>query len=115
MNEVKKQYINILDQIFEIERKLESISEDNSIGRNLNKLKTILEEDFITQNAGLVYENPIGQDYDERRTDLDATISGDSVNDLVVTEVIKPIIRLKQGGLSRILRPGVVIVKSKNG
>lgn len=37
-----KPYFELLDQLFEVERKLEKIQEDNSITRNLNKMKDIL-------------------------------------------------------------------------
>jgi hypothetical protein len=115
MNEkitMPKVYIDLLDQIFEIEKKLESISESNSIGRNVNRMKEYFEN--LTPDCGLIYQSSIGELYNETRTDLEASIAGSSSDNLVVTEVIKPIIRLRtNGGATTIVRKGVVVVESK--
>ena len=120
MNEIikiPKQYSDLIDQIFEIERKLERIDESNSIHRNINKMKDVFEHIGDTaseNNIGFTYHNPIGEDYNETRIDLEASIAGDSTKELVIIEVIKPIIRYKKGNSSVIARKGVVIVESKN-
>ena len=119
MNEIlkiKSEYVNLLDQIFEIERKLEKIKEPNNINRHINKMKNIFENILSTpskSDVGLFYHNPIDEDYNETRTDLDASIAGESTKNLVVTEVIKPIIRFKDNTHTRITRKGVVVVESK--
>ena len=128
---------DILDQIFEIERKLEGIKEPNSISRNVENIKDFFERIYGTPSepdVGLFYHDPIGDDYNETRTDLVASIAGESADNLVVTEVIKPIIRkvvskeeantvivdkkklprsLEDFTLSRCVRKGVVVVESK--
>ena len=113
-----KHYFELLDQVFEIERKIEQISEQNSINRNLLKIKDLIEFSIFIdpsgQQSGLTYYNPIGEAYNETRLDLEASISGDSVENLVVKEVIKPIIRYKSGSATLIARKGVVIVESSN-
>jgi hypothetical protein len=115
MNEkitMPKAYIDLLDQVFEIEKKLESISEPNSISRNINRIKEYFENLF--SDSGLIYQNPIGEKFNETRTDLEASIAGSSTDNLVVTEVIKPIIRLRtNSGVTTIVRKGVVVVESK--
>jgi hypothetical protein len=116
MNEtitVHKVYTDLLDQVFEIEKKLEKISEPNSIVRNINRMKELFEN--LYADSGLVYQNPMGEPYSETRTDLEASIAGSSVENLVVTEVIKPIIRLRYySGATTIVRKGVVVVESKS-
>lgn len=113
-----KPFFELLDQLFEIERKLENIEESNSISRNLNKMKDIFETDLfsssVSADIGLTYHNPLGEFYNETRIDLEASIAGNSTENLVIKEVIKPIIRLKNGGSTLIARKGVVIVESKN-
>lgn len=113
-----KPYFELLDQLFEIERKLENIEESNSIVRNLNKMKDIFETNLFSSSSspdiGLTYHNPIGESYNETRLDLEASIAGDSAENLEIKEVIKPIIRYKSGGSTLIARKGVVIVESKN-
>ena len=116
-----KQYkpsFELLDQLFEIERKLENIEESNSISRNLNKMKDIFETNLFSSSTsseiGFTYHNPIGESYNETRLDLEASIAGNSSENLVIKEVIKPIIRYKSGGSTLIARKGVVVVESKN-
>jgi hypothetical protein len=113
-----KPYFELLDQLFEIERKLENIEESNSISRNLNKMKDIFETNLFSSSTsseiGFTYYNPIGESYNETRLDLEASIAGNSSENLVIKEVIKPIIRYKSGGSTLIARKGVVVVESKN-
>ncbi|MDR1984486.1 MAG: hypothetical protein LBQ28_06665 [Prevotellaceae bacterium] len=109
---VPKAYIDLLDQVFEIEKKLESINEPNSIGRNVNRIKEIFEN--LMSDSGFIFQNPLGEKFNETRTDLEASIAGNSADNLVVTEVIKPIIRLRtNSGATTIVRKGVVVVESK--
>jgi hypothetical protein len=112
-----KPYFELLDQLFEIERKLENIEESNSISRNLNKMKDIFETNLFSSSTsseiGFTYHNPIGESYNETRLDLEASIAGNSTENLVIKEVIKPIIRYKSGGSTLIARKGVVVVESK--
>ena len=114
---IPKPYSELLDQLFEIERKIENIKETNSISRNINNMKSIFENinsSATESNVGLIYHNPIGEPYNETRLDLEASIAGESTEDLIIKEVIKPIIRYKQGESTFIVRKGVVIVESKN-
>lgn len=113
-----KPYFELLDQLFEIERKLENIEESNSISRNLNKMKDIFETTLFSSSTsseiGLTYHNPLGEVYNETRLDVEASIAGNSTENLEIKEVIKPIIRQKSGGITLIARKGVVVVESKN-
>lgn len=115
---VTKSYLDILNQVFEIERKLAALQEPNSIQRNVNKLKEIMEQGLSipggNETTGFVYHNPIGEDYNITRTDCEASIAGESTENLQITEVIKPIIRLHSGGVSFIVQKAVVVVKAKS-
>lgn len=115
MNEqikLPKLYIDLLDQIFEIEKKVERLTEANSIGRNISRLKEMFEQ--LEPDGGLTYQNPIGEPYKESRTDLEASIAGNSADNLVIMEVIKPIVRYRKGGVTLIVRKGVVVAESKS-
>ena len=127
MQEIKKvtvkvpqAYLDFMNQIFEIEKKSLNIKEENSIQRNLNKMKGILEEDFFkgSSTIGLTYHNPIGETYSDTRTDCEATIAGTGVENLEIIEVIKPIIfyayQENERVIKVIVQPAVVIVQSKN-
>lgn len=127
MQEIKKvtvkvpqAYLDFMNQIFEIEKKASNIKEDNSIQRNINKMKGIMEEEFFkgTSTIGLSYHNPLGESYTDTRTDCEATISGTSVENLEIIEVIKPIIfyayQENDKTIKVIVQPAVVIAQSKN-
>jgi hypothetical protein len=46
----------------------------------------------------------MGQAFNETRTDLEASIAGAGAEDLVVVEVIKPIVRIGEPALSRVVQ-----------
>jgi hypothetical protein len=104
--EVSKWALGIVNNVYEIERKLVLHGDSAQLSRNVNRLKELIKE------MGLIYEDPFGQPFKETRTDLEASISGASTENLHVTEVIKPIIR-EAGGLSMIVQKGIVIVEEK--
>jgi hypothetical protein len=115
MNEqikVPKIYIDLLDQVFELEKKVESLMESNSISRNVSRIKEIFEH--LEVDGGLIYHNPIGEPYNETRTDIEASIAGNSADNLIISEVIKPIIRYRKGGITLIARKGIVVAESKS-
>ncbi len=113
--DIPRQYLILINQLFEVERKLENIKEENSIDRNLKKMKAVFEADLLPEDAGLTYHNPIGESYDQTRTDVEASIAGNSTKKLKIVEVIKPIIRLNYQGETQIVQKGVVVVEGKKG
>lgn len=119
MVKVPQAYLDFMNQIFEIEKKVTNLKEENSIQRNLNKMKGILEEEFFkgSSTIGLTYHNPIGESYSDTRTDCEATISGTGVENLEIIEVIKPIIfyayQENEKVIKVIVQPALVIVQSK--
>ncbi|MBK7959331.1 MAG: hypothetical protein IPK03_15300 [Bacteroidetes bacterium] len=126
MHEIKKvtvkvpqAYLDFMNQIFEIEKKATNLKEENSIQRNINKMKGIMEEEFFkgTTTIGLSFHNPLGESYTDTRTDCEATISGTSIENLEIIEVIKPIIFYAYQENDKILKvivqPALVIVQSK--
>ncbi len=111
---IDKLLIDIINQLFEIEKKASEIQENNSIQRNVNKLKDIILNNFIDLNgAELMYFNPIGESFVDTRTDCEASIAGTSIENLVITEVIKPIIRYQKGDFNMIVQKAIVVVESK--
>ena len=123
MQEIKKvtvkvpqAYLDLVNQIFEIEKKAINIKEDNSIQRNINKINGLLEDGFF-KDVGLTYHNPLGEIYSITRTDCEATIQGADNGSLEIIEVIKPIIfysyKENENTFKIIAQPAVVIVQSK--
>jgi hypothetical protein len=111
--------LDLLNQVFEIEKKLQKLSEEHSIHRNIRKLRMGLEEGYPLAighsciRAGLTYHDPTGEAYDETRTDCEARIAGESSENLRIVEAVKPIIRLQLGGTSRIVQRAVVVVRAR--
>jgi hypothetical protein len=113
-------YLDFINQIFEIEKKACNLKEENSIQRNINKMRGIMEEEFFKDSStiGLTYHNPLGEDYTDTRTDCEATISGTGFENLEIIEVIKPIIYYSYLDIDKVIKlivqPALVIVQSKN-
>lgn len=106
--EVPKWALTLLNNLYEVERKVALHGDPGNASRNVEKMKAALGEE------GLFYEDPMGHPFKETRTDLEATISGSGTENLVVVEVIKPIIRGGNKDLSRVVQKGIVLVQSKH-
>ena len=106
--EVPKWVLTLMNNLYEIERKLAVHGDAGNASRNVEKMKAA----FAEQN--LFYEDPMDETFKETRTDLDATISGSGTENLVVVEVIKPIVRIGEATFSRVLQKGIVLVQSKD-
>lgn len=105
---VPEEFLYLINQVFDMDRKVAKLSESNSLSRNLDRMKNKF------QDLGLEMFNPLGEPYDETRTDCEANIAGASSDNLVITDVIKPIVRLRNGSASVIVQKAVVIVESKS-
>jgi hypothetical protein len=106
--EIPKWALQMLNNLYEIERKLTAHGDPGNVGRNVEKMKGAF------RNEGLFYEDPLGQPFRETRTDVEANISGQGTENLVVTDVIKPIIRFRQAEYSRVVQKGIVVVQSQD-
>lgn len=108
--EVPKWALGVLNNLAEMERKLSINGDPSNLKRNIEKMKDALESEIK-----LFYEDPMGQSFNETRSDLDASISGVGTNDLVVVEVLKPVIRYgAREEYSRVVQKGIVVVQSKD-
>ena len=111
---IPKHLTFILNQLFEIENKVKNINELNSIQRNIDRMKDYFETDALAEGQGLVYYNPLGESFNETRTDCEASISGASHENLEIIEVLKPIIYGQIGNQKMIIQKAIVIVQTKN-
>jgi hypothetical protein len=61
---------------------------------NINKLKDLIENEIFkgVDGSGLTYHNPLGEKYNQSRTDCEASIAGTETENLEIVEVIKPIV-----------------------
>ena len=112
--QIPKSLLMAMNQLYEIEQKLKQHGDPHGLQRNVNKMKDAFDS---LDTLGLIYEDPLGQAFKETRTDVEATISGQGTENLVIVEVIKPIIRaVHRGGpgeLSKIVQKGIVVVESQ--
>lgn len=108
-----KYFCFIINQLFEIEKKSKKLIEENSIYRNIQKLREHFENNILGDELGLSYHAPLGESFNETRTDCEASIAGNSTENLLITEVIKPVIRVHQGDRTFIIQKAVVIVESQ--
>ena len=104
---VSKWIIGLLNNLFEIEKKIQTNSEHTNLKRNIERMKEIFADQKV------FFENPLGESFSETRTDLEATITGTSTDDLRVIDVIKPIIRVGDRSFSRVVQKGIVVVESR--
>ena len=109
---VPKEYLFVLNQLFEIEQKVRKLQEHNSVQRNIDRLKDFFETEALSEGKGLIFYNPIGEKFDETRTDCVATISGSGHDNLEIIEVIKPVIYLRYSQTQIIAQKAIVIVQS---
>lgn len=125
MFQIPKSIFIVLNQLYELEQKLKKHGDPANLSRNIIKMKdAFAEEGFPALDAGrdqhsigLAYEDPMGQSFNETRTDLEVNISGSGTENLVVMEVIKPIIRTirtdSTGKFYQVVQKGVVTVESR--
>lgn len=99
-----KSLFRLLNQVFELERKAVRMADSEHVLRSVRRMKELFEEDFQ-----LTYEDPTGQPFSETRTDVEARLAGDSAENLVIIETLKPIIRLSHGPTSSIVQKGIVV------
>jgi hypothetical protein len=97
--------IQIINQVFEIQTKLNDLSDAASFERNLNRLFSIFEDE------GFMVKNPLHETYQESRTDCEASIVGKASSKMKITKVLKPIIYQKNGDQMQLVQKAIVIVE----
>ncbi len=102
-----KQAHIFINQLYELKQKLKLEQIEQKVERNLNRLFNTLEEE------GYICKDPMGEAYNETRTDCEATIIGKVSNTLMITQVIKPVIYKRENNELTLLQKGVVMVESK--
>lgn len=99
--------IQIINQIVEIQQKLKQDNLENRYERNLNRLYNIIEEE------GFICKNPLGEKYNDSRTDCEANIVGKEGKNMIITQVIKPIVYKQEVSGPVLVQKGIVIVEKQ--
>ena len=105
-NELVKPLLLALNQLYDIEKKLALHGDSAGVSRNVQRMKDAFGD------MHLFFEDPMGQPFNETRTDVEASIAGDSTEGLRVTDVIKPIVRFGDATYSKVVQKGIVVVRS---
>ena len=97
--------IAIINQIFEIDQKLQAKAEPLA-DRNLSRIYHELEL------LGYQIINPINRRYRPTDTDVEANLIGELTQESQISRVLKPIIyKINAGGNTELLQKGIVIVE----
>lgn len=104
--------IECINQLHDMEKKVAKLQETNSLHRNMARFRDIFEQK-LHQQEGILWQSPVGEAYEDTRTDVEANVVGTATDHLVIVDVIKPIIYLKKGDTRTLIQRGVVVVQSK--
>src|ERR1700753_3344512 len=99
-------WARMANAIFELETKLRD-NESPGVKRAVARMKDVLDE------AGVLLLNPLGEAYQETRTDLEANLTSPARGTLYIIDVIKPVLYFRGPQGQQLLQKGVVIVGSK--
>lgn len=95
--------IDIANQLHALEKRAEKDTQSGpAYNRHVQRIRQALT------NLGVTYYSPDGEKYTETRTDVEASLLGEASGNLIITQVIKPIV--VQAG--HIVQPGIVIVEN---
>lgn len=95
--------IDIANQVHALEKKVEKDRQSGSVYiRPIQRIRQALLD------LGVSYHSPDGERYSETRTDVEASVAGESTDNLTITQVIKPIVTIN----GQIVQAGIVIVES---
>lgn len=100
-------FIQLINQLVEIQQKLIQDNVYERYERNVNRINSILEEE------GFLYKYPLGESYTDSRTDCQANIVGKEDKNMVITQVIKPIVYKKETNGIVLVQKGIVIIEKK--
>ncbi len=102
--DVPEALLRLTNQVFALEQCLKAQPESPKLRRIHERMLRELEA------MGLSYHVPLGESYDETRTDCEATLTSAHTSNLTIQEVIKPLIRYQQEGFTQILQRAIVMV-----
>lgn len=104
----QRTHLKIINQLFDLEKRLLNLPGGEGAFRNLERIKGYWSE------IGYEIINPQGEAHTETRTDVEASIAGESTENLYIEEVIKPIVIAVENGRPSIVQKGVVVAKSRS-
>ena len=99
--------IQIINQLSEIKQKIVAENLEKKFERNFNRIFSTLEDD------GFIIQYPLGEKYNETRTDCEASIVGEASENMLITQVLKPLIYKKSNDEISLIQKAIVIVEKQ--
>lgn len=97
----------LINQLFDLKNKLKKAEALEPVERNINRMFNTFEQ------MGLEIHDPIGEKYNDSRTDCEAQIIGREAKEMIISSVIKPVIFQKENGAMTIIQKAIVTVEKK--
>ena len=97
--------IQLINQLTEIKQKIAAENLENKFDRNFNRLFSLLEDE------GFIIQYPLGEKYNETRTDCEASIVGETSEKMFITQILKPLIYKKSNDEINLIQKAVIIVE----
>jgi hypothetical protein len=101
------QLLRLINQLFEAEKKAARMDGTAALQKNLERMRGALEE------MGFTILNPLGEAYNEGRTDCECSIAGDVAKPLFITDVLKPAVYESINGSRSLVQKAVVIAGNR--
>ncbi|MBS3914874.1 MAG: hypothetical protein KG003_10265 [Bacteroidetes bacterium] len=99
-----KDVIDIINQLAQLELRIKGTADEGACERNFSRIKESLK------NMGYDYKLPLYEKYAETSTDLEATITGTNTENLIIKNIVKPIIYRD----NKLEQKGIVMVEAAN-
>lgn len=106
----------VLNGVYQTRKRLARIAGTDAAERSLDSVQEAFECEYPMPNVGFVITDPTGEKYSDTRSDVQASLSGDSNTNLKIVDTLKPIISMRTTTLdgattSIIIQQGVVVVR----
>ncbi|CAN5436405.1 hypothetical protein BH10ACI2_BH10ACI2_01630 [soil metagenome] len=98
--------LSVLNDVFLLEKRILQTQGADKLLRYTIRIREHFAE------FGYVIEDPTGQTFNETRTDCEASIAGVSTENLIIKDVLKPIVRFRQNERTVLVQRAVVVVSS---
>jgi hypothetical protein len=110
--------IKALNALHSLRKKMHRLDDASSLQRSTQALERLFKDEWVHPSYGFVAHDPKNEPYSETRADCDASIAGDSTENLVIVETMKPIIamhiRKEDQPTTIVVQKGVVVAQSQD-
>ena len=98
-------HLQVLNQVFDLQQKINAGKDAASYERNFKRLFSLFEDE------GYIIQNPLHEIYSDSRTDCEASVIGSPAARMKICSVLKPIIYQKTAAQLELVQKAVVMVE----